>query len=411
MRDVGGHALIEAVRSLPTGAALLARLPADLLPAVYLVGGSVRDLLLDGAPSDLDLVVEGAVASVAERLGGKLRSHDRFGTVTVTLDDGSTYDLATARRERYAHPGALPDVEPATLQEDLLRRDFSVNAIALALSGPERGRLQAAPTALEDLACRSLRVLHAASFLEDPTRLLRLARYRARLRFAIEPTTLALARAAVAGGALSTISGARAGNELRTIARERAPIAALCALRELGLDEAIAPGFGIADRELARRAFELLPEDGRPAVLALALAARPLSAGNLRELLDELAFESEERDGILAAATRAGPLAGALRHATRPSEIAAAVAGGSVELVALAGALGPAAAAREWLRTLRHVALSIDGADLLAAGVAQGPAVGSGLRAALAAALDGRAPDRERQLQEALRAARDGGQR
>ncbi len=403
--EAGGQALIEAVRALPSGAELLARLPEDLLPAVYLVGGSVRDLLLDGAPSDLDLVLEGPPASVAKRLGWNLRSHDRFGTVTVTLGDGTTCDIATARRERYARPGALPEVEPARLAEDLLRRDFSVNALALALTGPERGRLLGAPGALEDLADRSLRVLHAASFLEDPTRLLRLARYCARLRFTIERHTRELAREAVARGALGTISGARIGNELRALARERDPLLALRALRELELDEALAPGFGIGDPELAQRALQLLPDDGRPPVLALALAARGLGSSELRRLLDELAFEAPERDGIIAAATGAGPLAGALRDATRPSEIAAAVSGAGAEQVALAGALGPLAPARAWLTTLRHVALQIDGTDLLAAGVAQGPAVGSGLRAALAAALDGRAPDREQQLREALRAA------
>ena len=182
----GKHTLIEDLRSLPAGAALLARLPEDFRPAVHLVGGSVRDLLRGGTPSDLDLVVEGPAAPVAQRLGGQTRTHDRFGTLTVTVG-AVTFDIATARRERYAHPGALPEVEPAPLREDLLRRDFSVNAIALALSGPDRGRLRAAPGGLEDLDRRPiLRVLHDASFVDDPTRLLRLARYRARLGFAID---------------------------------------------------------------------------------------------------------------------------------------------------------------------------------------------------------------------------------
>ncbi len=400
-------ALISRVRATPTGAALLARLPADLVPAVYLVGGSVRDLVLGQGAADLDLVVDGPASVLADRLGGQAHSHDRFGTVTVTLD-GATFDIATARRERYPHPGALPEVEPASLDEDLLRRDFTVNAIAIPLTGPERGRLRAAPGGLRDLFHRTLRVMHAASFIDDPTRLLRLARYRARLGFTVDQQTLALARAAVSGGALASVSGARAGNELRAIVRERDPIGALLAVRELAIDEALAPGFGIADPDLARRAFDLLPPDGRREVLALALAARGLSASALRALLDELAFESEVRDAIIVAATRCAQLAQALRATARPSEIAAAVAGDSIELVALAGALGPAEPARQWLSVLRHVALQIDGSDLLAAAVPQGPAVGRGLRAARAAALDGRAPSRELQLQEALAAARAG---
>ncbi len=389
---------------MPSGAALLARLPADFVPAVYLVGGAVRDLMLGLVASDVDLVVDGPAVMLVDLLGGCAHSHERFGTVTVT-NDGATYDIATARRERYSHPGALPEVEPASLDEDLLRRDFTVNAIAIALTGPERGRLRAARGGLRDLSHKTLRVMHATSFIDDPTRLLRLARYRARLGFKVEQRTLRLARAAVGGGALDSVSGARVGNELRAIAHELEPIGALRALRELAIDEAIARGFGIADPEMARRAFELLPADGRPEVLALAVAASELSAPALRRLLDDLAFESEERDGIIDAATRSAKLADALRVAERPSEIAAAVGGGSVELVALAGALGSAGPAREWLSVLRHVTLQIDGSDLLALGVPQGPAIGRGLRAARAAALDGRAPGRELQLRAALAAA------
>jgi len=122
-------------------------------------------------------------------------------------------------------------------------------------------------------------------------------------------------------------------------------------------------------------------------------------------LLESLAFEAEDRDAILIAATRADDVARALEAATAPSEIAVAVAGAPTELVALAGALGPASAAREWLETLRHVRLAIDGGDLLAAGVPEGPAIGRGLRAALAAKLDGQASGRDEELAAALRAA------
>src|SRR5947209_5542118 len=129
---VGEAVLLERVRALPAAHALLQALPQH--PPVHLVGGAVRDLLLRREPRELDLVVEGNSLEVARRLGGSLRRHDRFGTVTV-LREPFIYDLARARRERYPRPGALPEVEPAPLQEDLLRRDFTVNAIALGLSG------------------------------------------------------------------------------------------------------------------------------------------------------------------------------------------------------------------------------------------------------------------------------------
>ena len=178
---------LARVRALPAAAPLPDR------PGVHLVGGAVRDVLLGGTPFDLDLVVEGDAAAFARSLGGQLKVHDRLGTSTVVLD-GHTYDIVRARRETYPRPGALPDVEPASLAEDLARRDFTVNAIAIALAD---GELTAAPSALEDLDARRLRVLHDQSFIDDPTRLLRLVRYASRLGFAIEPHTRALAEEAI----------------------------------------------------------------------------------------------------------------------------------------------------------------------------------------------------------------------
>ncbi len=391
--------LLARVRALPAAQPLIERL-GDGVP-VYLVGGAVRDVLLGGAPFDLDLVVEGDAAAFATSLGGTVRLHDRFGTSTVALN-GFAYDIARARRETYARPGALPDVEPATLAEDLRRRDFTVNAIAIALAGEVPGEMSAVPHAFEDLEARRLRVLHDGSFIDDPTRLLRLARYAGRLGFEIDTNTRALADAAIKAGGLGTVSGTRVGAELRLLAREDDPVRAFRAVRELGLDRALHPRFGLEDEELARRALALLPADGRPDRLVVALAAQGVPDAELPGLLDKLAFEAEDRDAIVAAATRAGQLARALAGAEAPSAIAEAARSAPPELVALAGAHGPEGPARAWLERLRHVRLSIDGDDLLAAGVPQGPAIGRGLRAALAAKLDGGAPDREQELAEAL---------
>jgi tRNA nucleotidyltransferase (CCA-adding enzyme) len=398
--------LLERVRALPAGAPLTERLAGA--ECVYLVGGSVRDLLLDGEPLDLDVVVVGDAAESAAALGGDVRVHDRFGTSTVRLE-GFTYDVARARRETYAHPGALPEVVPASVDEDLLRRDFTVNAMAIALVGSEAGRLHAAPNALDDLDGRCLRVLHDGSFSDDPTRMLRLARYASRLGFAVEPRTRTLLDQATADGALATVSGSRVGAELRLLADEPDPVAALRCLGELGLDRAIHPRFGLGDEGLARRAIALLPDDGRRDRLAIAVAARDVGTDELAALLDALAFEAADREAIIAAATRAEDLAARLDRARLPSEIVSAAAAAGPELVALAGAIGPQRQATEWLRRLRHIGLEIDGRDLLAAGVRQGPAVGRGLRAALAAKLDGRASGRDAELAQALRAARGSG--
>ena len=160
--------------------------------------------------------------------------------------------------------------------------------------------------ALEDLANERMRVLHDVSFIDDPTRLLRLARYASRLGFEIEPHTRTLADTAVRGGALATVSGPRIGTELRLAAVEPDPIAAFEYLGELGLDRAIQPGFGLSDPGLARRAMALLPGDERAERLLPALAGRGMPGGDLEALLDRLAFERADRDVIVAAATRRG---------------------------------------------------------------------------------------------------------
>jgi tRNA nucleotidyltransferase (CCA-adding enzyme) len=404
--------LLSRVHALPQ-ARILLELQTPSAP-VHLVGGAVRDLLLERPVIELDLVVEGDSLALARALGGALTVHDRFGTCTV-VRDGHRYDIARSRRERYPRPGALPLVEDAPLAEDLRRRDFTAGAIALGLSGAATGRLQAVPGAIEDVRARRLRVLHERSFLDDPTRLLRLARYAGRLRFAIEPWTERLARSAAQGGALESVSGPRLGDELRLAAAEPEPLEVFAVLARLGIDRALDAGFGVGDGS-AVRALELArgARDSRRDVIVLAAAALGVALGRLRELLDALAFPARERDLILLARSRGPRMAQALASAPGPAQIAAAVSGAPVEAVALAGALGGPrafAAARRWIDELRHVRLQITGDDLLAAGVPAGPQIAVALRAALRARLEGRAGEREEQLAVALASLRgDSGQ-
>jgi tRNA nucleotidyltransferase (CCA-adding enzyme) len=387
--------LSARVRALPAAVPV-----AEVLPHAWVVGGAVRDLLL-GRPAavDLDLVVEGdavaAARQLAAALDGSLVVHEAFGTAAVEAG-GHVYDLATARAETYARPGALPDVRPGTVEEDLLRRDFTVNAIAVSFDG----RVCAAPSAVEDLDARVLRVLHERSFRDDPTRLLRLVRYATRLELGVEPATAALASEAVAGGAFATVTPTRIGSELRLLSKEPSAVEALAwvARWPLGVELSF-------DASLARRALALLPDDGRGDLLLLGSAARSVDPATLAGWLDALGFVGRERDLVVGVAQADG-LEGRLAGASRPSEIAAAARGVPVEAVALAGALGAEAQARAWIDDLRHISLAIDGADLLAAGIPQGEAVGRALAAALAARLDGAAPDRDAQLAAALAAAR-----
>ena len=417
--------LLAHVHALPGAQPVLDALAGDGPgPEVHLVGGAVRDLLLGGAPLDLDLVVAGELAPLAARLGAEVRPHERFATATVRGAGGARYDLARARRETYARPGALPDVTPASIAEDLRRRDFSVNALALGLRGPVRGQLLAVEHGLADLEAGRLRVLHPASFRDDPTRLLRLARYAARLGFEVEAGTAALAREALAAGALGTVSGPRIARELELLSRELDPVAGFAQLRAFGVDAGVAPGFGLdaAAAALARRALTDLPAGADPVAVLLGLAARGVvDTSGAAGLFAHLGLAATRRDAALAVAGPApAALAAALCAARRPSEVDAALRGAPVEAIAVAAALaadadagagaGDAAArARTWLRAWRHTALEIAGGDLIAAGIPAGPAIAAGLRAARAAALDGRAAGREAQLRVAIGAAQAAG--
>ncbi|HZU61346.1 MAG TPA: hypothetical protein VE983_10290, partial [Solirubrobacteraceae bacterium] len=211
--------------------------------------------------------------------------------------------------------------------------------------------------------------------------------------------------------ALDTVSGPRIGSELRLLSREPDPVNALLGLHELGLEPAIHPRFGLvrddptSALELGRQALALLPPGARADRLVLGLAARDIPDRELRQLLDRLAFEADDREAIVATARQAPQIAAALGQASRPSAIAELAREVPLEVVALAGALGAQAPARAWLEQLRHVSLDIDGGDLIGAGVPEGPAVGRGLRAALSAKLDGQVQGREAELATALEAA------
>jgi tRNA nucleotidyltransferase (CCA-adding enzyme) len=374
---------LDALRALPCGArALDAFAPGD---GVHLVGGAVRDLLLGRRPREIDLVVEGELDAAAARLGGTVTAHDRFGTARVLYDD-CEIDLARARRERYLRPGALPEVEPAGIDEDLERRDVTVNAIAIGLDGAVR----AVPGAFDDLEAGVLRVLHDRSFVDDPTRLWRVARYAARLGFAVEPRTRALAHAADP----STVSGDRLGAELRLALGEPDPPAVLRAARDLQ-PRLLPEGFDPDPPGLAE-ALAILPPDGRRDLVTLAAATAGMDARALLRWLDDMGFPAVERDTV-AAASRFSTGA-PLRAARTPAEIARAARGAPVEAVALAGGEN----ARRFIDDLRHVRLEITGDDLLAAGVPQGPEIGERLRRTLDRKLDGEVSGRDAELRAAL---------
>ena len=413
--------VLERLPGIPGGPELLQQ--ARRREDVALVGGAVRDLLLGHWPRELDVTVAGDAAGLAGEIAASVSPgeraygrrvepllHERFGTASVAWGYGRV-DIAERRAESYPAPGALPEVRPGNPEEDLRRRDFTVNAIALPLHGAENEGLISVEGALEDLRAGVLRVLHERSFIDDPTRILRLARYAARLGFEIEPRTRELAAEALAGGALGTVSGDRLASELWLAVRETDGQAAMRALGELGVLGALGlgarpPGF---DGALAAEAERLLPADGARDVLLVAVAVNAaLGEGDARfaealESMTRLGFSGDLRARVQSAACAELPAA-----LSSAADAYAIFERYPLEGVAIAGALAArrsaeaAAWVRDWLDTQRHIRLEIDGNDLIAAGVPQGPEVGIRLAVALASKRDGGVDGREQELRAAL---------
>ena len=401
--------LAERVRALPGMNVLLPALTG--LPPVYLVGGAVRDLLRGERALDLDVAVEDDATAVARtlaaRVGGDARLHERFGTATVR-GPGLAVDLATTRRERYVRPGALPEVEPASLDEDLARRDFAINAMAVWLSGDELGRLIDPHGGREDLGAGSIRVLHEASFLDDPTRLLRAVRYETRLGLRMDRDTEALARAAIAGGALDTVSGHRIADELMDMLRELEVGRSVERMADLGLDSALHPALDPDPDMVASAALACL-ECGADRGLAALAALLGRHADTLAPWVESLGLGRSDRDRVLAAALQAPGLVAPLRADLPPSTVHALLRCEPPETLALALAMGaPARPVLRFIANLRSVHLQISGNDLLDAGVPSSPAIGRALDEVLRMKLDGEIDGRDDELAAALEIAREG---
>jgi tRNA nucleotidyltransferase (CCA-adding enzyme) len=209
---------------------------------VYLVGGFVRDLLLEVKNLDLDFVIEGDGIKFAEDLATILKArlirHRRFGTATIVLNPvrvitsfsrlpivsrGVKIDIATARRETYPRPASLPLVTRGTLEDDLARRDFSVNAMAISITKKDFGKLVDFFCGKDDLQHKKVRILHSLSFIDDPTRMLRAIRFEQRYNFKIEPHTLKLLKVAAAIKMLEKVQPQRLRDELILILKEAHP--------------------------------------------------------------------------------------------------------------------------------------------------------------------------------------------
>jgi len=370
-----------------------------VLPAlegeVSAVGGVVRDALIGRPPGEeLDLVVEGdaiAAATVLGRaLGARVITHPRFGTAHIELPHGGHVDLVSARTESYAAPGALPTVGPGGLLDDLARRDFTVNAMALGLSGARRGALVDPHGGRADLAAGVLRTVRPDAFVEDPSRLVRAARYAARLGLALAPDAEAAARAVAPD---LDPGSSRVAEELRRVLHEDGAPGALALLGDLGVPW-VRPGAAAAIAALERAAAH--PHAPSVPVWAMRLGAAVEPASLERAALPgwarAIAVEGEAGAGLAARLGRPGAPSeiDRLLHSAPPATAIGALAHGAEDVAA-------------WWASDRGA--SITGADLVRAGVPPGPAIGRALSEVRAAVLDGRVESHEDQLALALRVA------
>lgn len=419
--EISFDEVLDAVS--PETASLLRRIAtgADSLGVgIHLVGGPVRDLLLERAIVDLDLMVDGdaralaeAVAAAADRDADavEITSHDRFGTVSVTAS-GVRIDLARLRHETYPHPGALPVVEAGTLEQDVMRRDFTVNALVCPLDVARPSKRQSIldlADGLPDLEKRRLRILHPRSFHDDPTRAFRAARFAARLGFALDRKSRNALRDAQRDGAFGAVSGERFLRELQLGFEEaRRGVHVGHVLRSLSdwhVLSALEPGLSLARDRLAplrrlSRAIEA-PEWAGPRFLpwvaGLSIWLAPLPAAQRRRVLERFSVRGAVAGRIVRFGRDAERSLRALARARGRGAVDALLSDQSEETIQALHALADAPVRRRilrWAAEDRRRRAPVTGTELTAVGL-EGPEVGRVLARIRAGFLDGEIANRE----------------
>ncbi len=380
----------------------------DRPEGVYVVGGTIRDILLGEQNFDVDIAVEGdAIAfarALAATLGGRVTTHQKFGTAVVSYGDGERVDVVTTRTEFYDSPGALPAVERASLREDLFRRDFTINAMAASLKADDLGRLVDPFGGRADLEDRVLRVLHNLSFIDDPTRIFRAIRYEARHGFRLEDHSARLARGCIEMGLVGDLSSARLRDELVALLEEQDAPRGIERLGELGADHAIHPRLrGDAEAaQLFERAIQLRDELGVevPAWrIGLAVLGREMSSDEIYDLLHRLKVRRRDGHRIAGAVTVAPRIVERLRSDELDAAQVVALADPfAPDAPLLALALDDRTELRDYFARLRDVRLEIGGEDLAALGLPESPRVGEVLAELRRRKLNGELDGRESEL-------------
>jgi tRNA nucleotidyltransferase (CCA-adding enzyme) len=381
---------------------------SDPHEGVYLVGGTVRDILLGEPNFDVDIAVEGdaieLARSMADALDGRVRPHTKFGTAVVLYGQDQRVDVVTARTEFYDAPAALPTVEHASIREDLFRRDFTINAMAVSLKGEDFGRLVDPFHGRRDLEARTIRILHNLSFIDDPTRIFRAIRYESRYGFRMDEHTQRLARGTIEMGLVGDLSSARLRDELVALLEEGDAGVSILRLAELGAGAAIHPHLAADDEAvlLLERLHELNEAYGTgvPAWrLAFAVLARRMTPDEVYAWLQRLKVQRRDGERIAAAVTVAPRLVELLRgDSLEPAEVVAAADPYAPDAPLFALALEERPELDDYFTRLRNVRLEVSGSDLAELGLGESPEVGEILAELRRRKLNGQLDGRESEL-------------
>ena len=375
---------------------------------IYIVGGAVRDLLSSGSTADLDLVTEGDAVEIAKgvatTLGATVAAHRRFGTATVSLGDAHV-DFASARQESYTEPAALPKVEPGTLDQDLARRDFTVNAMAISLWPPGATDLIDPYNGRSDLESNALEVLHHRSFIDDPTRILRAIRLEAKSALRLSTHALDLVQDALQTKVFDLLSGDRLRSEIELLLNVPNDTRSMVArLDELHLLQILSPDLlltsaqmewfdrlATAPSELA--SIEYGSKRAKWWLIHLIVLTSSLDRRGRVEVAQRLALQGNPAELLTTGLTRVYELESNLKMRELPPHRVDELLRDSSpeEMLLLSVSKDPNVRkwVTQWHQELRLVALAVTGEDLLASGFEPGPWIGQALTATRNARLDG----------------------
>ena len=348
---------------------------------VYLVGGLVRDLILGRDIFDLDIVVESDAIAFAQKFAaganGEFGRHHVFGTAWVKTA-GHKLDFATARKEIYSHPGALPKVSPSRLSDDLFRRDFTINAMAVSINQDDYGRLLDMNAGRSDLKTGSLRVLHDKSFIDDPTRIMRAVRFQTRFGFKLQERSAFLLKSALKQNALSWVNPHRLRDELILMLQEPDPPVCMKALASFKIWTTLDPGLkvGASQIALAEQARKAMADYERRHLrhrrldswlLYFGAATWGLSQERLSALCDRLGLKKGEKIRLVSL-RQASRRLNRLGQSLKPHQIYDILNPLSFETIVFLRALSPRGKARDnierFFKRLAHVRLKVTGDDL-----------------------------------------------